>query len=140
MLKHKAWSIHKIAIPLYNTVHWGISVMVLLDTEVAATSVPDKSMTLIPQRTVCKSLKSLSSYSTNCIFSSGHTSWVISVHFSPDNEHFVSGSSDGTVKVRVDIWFIIVLLELEPSLCIPKIFFLYLFSLHTLHFSESWPF
>ena len=24
---------------------------------------------------------------------------MISVHFCPDNEHFVSGSSDGTVKV-----------------------------------------
>ena len=31
---------------------------------------------------------------------SGHTSWVISVHFCPNNEHFVSGSSDGTVKVK----------------------------------------
>ena len=30
---------------------------------------------------------------------SGHTSWVLSVAFSPDNEHFVSGSSDRTVKV-----------------------------------------
>ena len=30
---------------------------------------------------------------------SGHTSWVLCVAFSPDNEHFVSGSSDRTVKV-----------------------------------------
>ena len=30
---------------------------------------------------------------------SGHVSWVISVSFSPDNEHLVSGSSDGCVKV-----------------------------------------
>ena len=31
---------------------------------------------------------------------SGHTSWVLSVAFSPETEHFVSGSSDGCVKVR----------------------------------------
>lgn len=30
---------------------------------------------------------------------SGHASWVHSVAFSPDNTHFVSGSSDNTVKV-----------------------------------------
>ena len=30
---------------------------------------------------------------------SGHTSWVLSVAFSPDNEHFVSSSADHTVKV-----------------------------------------
>jgi len=30
---------------------------------------------------------------------SGHTSWVLCVAFSPDNDHFVSGSSDGCVKV-----------------------------------------
>lgn len=30
---------------------------------------------------------------------SGHASWVLSVAFSPDGTHFVSGSSDKTVKV-----------------------------------------
>lgn len=30
---------------------------------------------------------------------SGHGSWVLSVAVSPDNERFVSGSSDRTVKV-----------------------------------------
>ncbi len=30
---------------------------------------------------------------------SGHTSWVLSVAFSPDKEHFVSSSADHTVKV-----------------------------------------
>lgn len=30
---------------------------------------------------------------------SGHASWVLSVAFSPDGTHFVSGSSDRTVKV-----------------------------------------
>lgn len=30
---------------------------------------------------------------------SGHASWVLSVAFSPDNEHFVSSSSDQTVRV-----------------------------------------
>lgn len=30
---------------------------------------------------------------------SGHGSWVLGVAFSPDNEHFVSCSSDHTVKV-----------------------------------------
>lgn len=30
---------------------------------------------------------------------SGHASWVLSVAFSPDGKHFVSGSSDKTVKV-----------------------------------------
>ena len=30
---------------------------------------------------------------------SGHTSWVLGVTFSPDNEHFASSSSDGQVKV-----------------------------------------
>ena len=30
---------------------------------------------------------------------SGHTSWVLSVAFSPDNEHFVSSSADHTVRV-----------------------------------------
>lgn len=39
---------------------------------------------------------------------SGHASWVLSVAFSPDGTHFVSGSSDRTVKV----W------ELETKQCI----------------------
>ena len=30
---------------------------------------------------------------------SGHTSWVLSVSYSADNNHFVSGSADHTVKV-----------------------------------------
>ena len=30
---------------------------------------------------------------------SGHTSWVLSVAYSPDNEHFVSSSADHTVRV-----------------------------------------
>lgn len=30
---------------------------------------------------------------------SGHASWVLSVAFSPDNQHFVSSSSDQTVRV-----------------------------------------
>ena len=30
---------------------------------------------------------------------SGHGSWVLSVAFSPDNNHFVSSSSDRTVKI-----------------------------------------
>ncbi len=30
---------------------------------------------------------------------SGHTSWVLSVAYSPDKEHFVSSSADNTVKV-----------------------------------------
>ena len=30
---------------------------------------------------------------------SGHTSWVLSVAFSPDNSRFVSGSADHTVKI-----------------------------------------
>lgn len=30
---------------------------------------------------------------------SGHASWVLSVAFSPDGTHFVSGSADTTVKV-----------------------------------------
>lgn len=30
---------------------------------------------------------------------SGHASWVLSVAFSPDGTHFVSGSADRTVKV-----------------------------------------
>ncbi|XP_019714487.1 WD repeat-containing protein 61-like, partial [Hippocampus comes] len=30
---------------------------------------------------------------------SGHGSWVLSVAFSPDNTHFVSSSSDKSVKV-----------------------------------------
>lgn len=30
---------------------------------------------------------------------SGHASWVLSVSFSPDGKHFVSGSSDKTVKI-----------------------------------------
>jgi WD repeat-containing protein 61 len=30
---------------------------------------------------------------------SGHASWVLSVAFSPDNQHFVSGSSDHLVKL-----------------------------------------
>ena len=30
---------------------------------------------------------------------SGHTSWVLSVAFSPDNEHFVSSSADHTVRI-----------------------------------------
>lgn len=30
---------------------------------------------------------------------SGHASWVLSVAFAPDGKHFVSGSSDKTVKV-----------------------------------------
>lgn len=30
---------------------------------------------------------------------SGHGSWVLNVAFSPDNIHFVSSSSDRTVKV-----------------------------------------
>ena len=30
---------------------------------------------------------------------SGHKSWVLSVDFAPDNQHFASGSADGTVKI-----------------------------------------
>lgn len=30
---------------------------------------------------------------------SGHTSWILDVAYSPDNEHFVSSSADHTVKV-----------------------------------------
>lgn len=30
---------------------------------------------------------------------SGHASWVLSVAFSPDNQHFASGSSDHTVRI-----------------------------------------
>lgn len=30
---------------------------------------------------------------------SGHGSWVLSIAFSPDNVHFVSSSSDRTVKI-----------------------------------------
>lgn len=30
---------------------------------------------------------------------SGHASWVLSVAFAPDGKHFVSGSSDKSVKV-----------------------------------------
>lgn len=30
---------------------------------------------------------------------SGHSSWVLSVSFSPDNIHFASSSSDRTVKI-----------------------------------------
>ncbi|CAI8041938.1 WD repeat-containing protein 61, partial [Geodia barretti] len=30
---------------------------------------------------------------------SGHSSWVLSVAYCPDNQHFVTGSSDKTVKI-----------------------------------------
>ena len=30
---------------------------------------------------------------------SGHKSWVLSVKFAPDNQHFASGSADHTVKI-----------------------------------------
>ena len=30
---------------------------------------------------------------------SGHKSWVLSVAFAPDNQHFASGSADHTVKI-----------------------------------------
>ena len=30
---------------------------------------------------------------------SGHKSWVLSVDFAPDNQHFASGSADHTVKI-----------------------------------------
>ena len=47
----KSSSIHHVFEIIY-TVCWGISVMVLLGAEVAATSEPNKTVTLIPQRTV----------------------------------------------------------------------------------------
>ena len=37
---------------IVHTASWGLSVMVLSGAEVAATSVPDKSMTLIPKLAV----------------------------------------------------------------------------------------
>jgi WD repeat-containing protein 61 len=30
---------------------------------------------------------------------SGHKSWVLSIDFAPDNQHFASGSADHTVKI-----------------------------------------
>ena len=30
---------------------------------------------------------------------SGHKSWVLSVAFAPDNQHFASGSADHSVKI-----------------------------------------